>query len=258
MKLKGKTALVTGGAGGIGAEICRLFSKEGAKIFIADVNAEAAEQLAGQVAASANAIALDVSSESSWAAAAQRVEDDEVGLDILVNAAGISGFGNIDEIDYDFWSRFQKINADSIFLSVKSMLPLLRESQAATVLNMGSTLALKPNGQLPAYSAAKGSLRSATKSLALYFAENGDNIRCNAIHPGSTLTPMMEANLGNSSEERRANYQARIDIHPLGKVLGRITLPEDIANAALFLCSDDAAFITGVDLAVDGGATAFC
>ncbi|SIN65584.1 Enoyl-(Acyl carrier protein) reductase [Parasphingorhabdus marina DSM 22363] len=258
MKLKGKTALVTGAAGGIGAEVCRLFSKEGANIVVADIDADAAEQLAAQVADSAIAVALDVSSQSSWTAVAQRFEDDEVALDILVNAAGISGFGNIDEIDYAFWTRFQNINADSIFLSVKSMLPMLRKSQAASVLNMGSTLALKPNGQLPAYSAAKGSLRSATKSLALYFAENGDNIRCNAIHPGSTLTPMMEANLGNSSEERQANYQARIDIHPLGKVLGRITLPDDIAKAALFLCSDDATFITGVDLAVDGGATAFC
>lgn len=258
MKLNGQVALITGAAGGIGAVICKTFADEGALIVAADLDFEVAQRVANEVGNGAIAIQLDVSSENSWEALNNELKGKISKLDILVNGAGISGFGNIDQIDFEFWSRFQRINSDSVFLSVKNMLPLLRKSKAGSVINIGSTLALQPNAGLPAYSAAKGAMRSLTKSLALHFAENGDNIRCNTIHPGSTLTPMMEANLGDTQEERAANYQARIDSHPLGKVLGRIVLPKDIALAALFLASSDAAFITGVDLAVDGGATAFC
>jgi 3(or 17)beta-hydroxysteroid dehydrogenase len=258
MKLEGNIALVTGGAGGIGQSICALMIKEGAKVIVADCDLSAARGVASDLGDRATAIELDVASDISWRDALLQIDTQFPRLDILINSAGISGFGNIDQIDFEFWKKFQEINSDSIFLSVKHCLPMLRKAKAASIINIGSTQGLMPNPNLPAYSASKGALRALTKSLALHFAENGDNIRCNVIHPGSTLTPMMEANLGATEEERRRNYDLRIQAHPLGKVLGRIVLPEDIAKATLFLASSDAEFITGIDLAVDGGATAFC
>jgi 3(or 17)beta-hydroxysteroid dehydrogenase len=254
----GKTALVTGGAGGIGQIICGMLVAEGADVVIADQDAAAGGSLAAALSPQATVVELDVASEASWQAALRSIGANCERIDLLVNAAGISGFGNIDQLDFATWKRFQEVNSDSIFLSVKHCLPLLRNANAASIINIGSTQGLKPHPHLPAYAASKGAVRALTKSLALYFAENGDNIRCNSIHPGSTLTPMMEANLGDTEEQRQRNYALRIESHPLGKVLGRIVLPEDVAKAALFLASSDAEFITGVDLSVDGGATAFC
>ncbi|QTD57273.1 SDR family NAD(P)-dependent oxidoreductase [Parasphingorhabdus cellanae] len=258
MKLEENIALVTGGAGGIGQAICAMMISEGAKAIVADRDLSAARGVAQNLGDQAIAVELNVASAPSWLNALSQIETRFPRLDILVNSAGVSGFGNIDQIDFEFWKRFQEVNSDSVFLSVKHCLPMLRKAKAASIINIGSTQGLQPNPNLPAYSASKGALRALTKSLALHFADNGDNIRCNAIHPGSTLTPMMEANLGKTEEERQRNYDLRIQAHPLGKVLGRIVLPEDIAKAALFLASNDAEFITGIDLPVDGGATAFC
>lgn len=258
MKLAGHIALVTGGSGGIGEAICRSFCGEGATVWIADRDVAAASALADSLGSSARAVALDVADEGDWQALAAAIDGAHGRLDVLVNAAGISGFGAIDAIDFAFWSRFQRINADSIFLSVHSLRTLLERSPAAAIVNIGSTLALRPHAQLPAYSAAKGSLRALTRSLALYFADRGCNVRCNAVHPGSTLTPMMEANLGADPERREELYRQRVAAHPLGKALGRVVLPEDVAKAVLFLASDDSAFITGIDLPVDGGATCGC
>lgn len=256
MKLKGKIALVTGAAGGIGSEVARVFSSEGATIILADQATEDLALIAKEIGRDAMEIVLDVADEHSWKAAAAEIEQEFGRLDLLVNCAGISGFGHLDEIDYAFWSRFQRINADSVFHSIQALKHLLRRAEGgASIVNIGSTLALRTVAGMPSYAAAKAALRSLTKTAALHFAAVGENIRCNAIHPGSTRTPMMEANLPDDPELRAADLQRRMDLHPLAGALGRLIEPRDIALAALFLASDDAAFITGIDLPVDGGAT---
>ncbi|MEE4206266.1 MAG: SDR family oxidoreductase [Erythrobacter sp.] len=255
MKLAGKVALVTGSAGGIGAAVARLFVAEGARVICADIERSAVFALAEELGERVEGAVLDVGERAGWDRVAAGIEGRHGKLDVLVNNAGISGMGDIDSIDAAFWERFQRINADSIFHSVQAMAPLLRASDHASVVNVGSLLALRPSAALPAYCAAKASLRAQTKAYALHFAQKGEYVRVNAVHPGSTLTPMMEANLGSTKVERAANYAARVAVHPLGAATGRIVLPEDVAKAVLFLACEDSAFITGIDLPVDGGAS---
>lgn len=255
MKLAGKIALVTGAAGGIGTAIARLFAREGARLILADLSVTALDGLLGELGEAASGAALDVACPEQWDDLAARIAQTHGRLDVLVNNAGISGMGDLDSIDAAFWSRFQRINGDSIFHSVRALAPLLRRAEAASIVNIGSILALRPSPQLPAYSAAKASLRAQTKAYALHFAQRGEYIRCNAVHPGSTLTPMMEANLGTDPAEREERYRQRVAVHPLGAATGRIVLPDDVAKAVLFLACDDSAFVTGIDLPVDGGAT---
>jgi NAD(P)-dependent dehydrogenase (short-subunit alcohol dehydrogenase family) len=255
MKLAGKVALVTGAAGGIGAATARLLASEGAHVICADLARAGAEALAGELGERGEAALLDVASRDDWDRLAAAIGKRHGRLDVLVNNAGISGMGDLDSIDAAFWERFQRINGDSIFHSVQTMASLLRASGHASVVNVGSLLALRANPALPAYCASKASLRAQTKAYALHFAQGGDYVRVNAVHPGSTLTPMMEANLGDSEEERAANYARRVALHPLGAATGRIVLPEDVAKAVLFLACEDSAFITGIDLPVDGGAS---
>ena len=253
-RMKGGHVVITGGCGGIGGACAATFVREGASVHIIDMVRN--EPLLTQLGDRARFTEMDVSVEAQWQSLTQG-PDQGAPVDVLVNAVGISGLKNVEDADFAWWQRFQRINADSIFLSIHYLLPWLRAAPSAAIVNIGSTCAIRPTADLPAYSASKSAVRSLTKSVALHCAEKGYRIRCNAVHPGSTLTSMMEANLGTTAEERAANLQWRLDAHPYAKALGRLTQPQDIANAVLFLASEEAAFITGADLAVDGGATAF-
>ncbi len=254
-KLTNKTALVTGGSGGIGAAICELFVSEGAKVMIADIANEAGHHLADRLGPMAEFVPLDVTQPAAWTDISDRFDNDDAPLHCLINNAGISGLRNIEDADFEWWQRFLSVNADSVFLGIHTLLPALRRGEVSSIVNIGSTLALKANGELPAYCASKAAVRHLTKSVALYCAHRGDNIRCNAVHPGSTMTDMMKKNLGTDEQAQKAAMSARFAVHPFSKALGRIAAPQDIARAVLFLASDDSAFITGVDLPVDGGAT---
>jgi 3(or 17)beta-hydroxysteroid dehydrogenase len=251
-RFEGRHALVTGASGGIGAACVNALIREGARVHAIDLRSDAA--LLGGWADNVTFTKMDVADDDDWRALAASL-DANTPFEVLVNAAGISGMRNVEDADYAFWLRFQRINSDSAFLAIHHLMPWLKAATSAAIVNIGSTLALKPSGDLPAYSASKGALRNFTKSVALHCAHRGYRIRCNSVHPGSTLTPMMQANLGTTAEERHFNMEMRMRVHPYSKAIGRITLPEDVANAVLFLASDDAAFITGVDLPVDGGAT---
>lgn len=252
-RLSGKIALVTGGASGIGAAIATRFVAEGGTVVIGDVNDADGAILANALGPAAQFIRLDVTSEDDWQRAHMQIAESHGRLNILVNNAGISGLKSIDDADLAFWRRFQSVNAESVFLGIKTMLPLLRLGQPASIINMGSTLALKPAADLPAYSASKGALRNLTKSVALHCARRGEAIRCNAVHPGSVPTAMVARNLSESAA--KLSMEARMAAHPLAKALGRLAQPDDVAQAVLFLASDESSFITGIDLPVDGGAT---
>lgn len=255
MILNQSLAVVTGAAGGIGIAIAERFVSEGVRVILVDEDGAGLAKLGSRLGGNVIAAPMDVTDESAWERLALRLLDEPGRLEILVNCAGISGLNNIEDADFAFWRRFQSINADSVFLAIHYLLPVLKSAADAAIVNIGSTLALKGHADLPAYSASKGAVRNLTRSVALHCARAGYRIRCNSVHPGSTMTPMMAANLGSTEAEREANLSRRLASHPYGQVLGRLALPEDVANAVLFLVSEQAAYITGVDLPVDGGAT---
>lgn len=248
MRLEGKTAIVTGAATGIGKATVERFLQEGATVTGVDLANAPLEHERLEWAR------FDVSDESAWQALAATTFS-KGALDILVNNAGVSGLKSFDELDLDFWRRFQRVNVEAVLLGTQALYPALKRSGAASIVNIGSLLGLRPASIAPAYAASKGALINMTKSLALHFAERGELIRCNLVHPGSTLTEMMDKNLGSTEAEREANLQRRMAVHPLSKALGHLPMPEDMANAILFLASDEARYITGAQIPVDGGAS---
>lgn len=240
MRLAGKVALVTGAAGGIGAAIVALFRAEGATVIATD--------LAGT---GPGIEPLDVTVGSDWARLAAAIEEAHGRLDILVHNAGISGFVPLADLEPEAWQRFIETNAGSVYLGSRQLMPLLERAPSASLIAIGSTLGLRPAAPLPAYSAAKGAMRNLVKAIALDCARRGTRIRANCIHPGSTETPMMAANLKGDAE----GHARRLAAHPLCAAWGELVQPLDIARAALFLASDESRMITGIDLPVDGGAT---
>jgi len=244
MRLAGKTALITGAAGGLGAEIARRFREEGASVFVCDVNRAEGEKTAASMGAVF--LTLDVTSEESWKAALSSVLKRTGRLDILVNNAGINIRKNIEEMDVDSFDAMFAVNVKGPFLGIKHSLPIMRAAGGGVILNMSSICGLVGHRYTnEAYTAAKGALTLLTKSVAVRYAK--DNIRCNSIHPSTVETALVQAML--KDPERRAER--------LGEVpLGRLASATDVANAFVYLASDDASFINGVAFPVDGGLTA--
>jgi NAD(P)-dependent dehydrogenase (short-subunit alcohol dehydrogenase family) len=242
MRLAGKVALVTGAAGGIGAAIVNLFRTEGATVIATDL---AGPDGTGGVEP------LDVTQEAAWRAVGDRLASTHGRLDILVHNAGISGFVPLADLEEAAWHRFLDTNVGSAYLGTRLLMPLLEAAPSASIVAIGSTLALRPAWALPAYSASKGALSNLIKSIALDCARKATRIRANCVHPGSTETPLMAANMAGDPE----GYQRRMSVHPLCRGWDELIQPDDVARAVLFLASDDSRMITGVDLPVDAGAT---
>jgi 3-oxoacyl-[acyl-carrier protein] reductase len=245
MKLENKTAMVTGGASGFGAGIARKFVAEGARVLIADLNADAAETLAGELGALALARRVDVSDGDSVAALADAALATFGRLDILVNNAGVThlpmAMEEVTEADFD---RVLAVNVKSVYLTARALVPHFKAHRAGTILNIASTAAVSPRPRLSWYNASKGWLVTATKSMAVELAPFG--VRVNALNPVAGETPLLKSFMGEDTPEVRARFLATIP-------LGRFSTPADIGNAAAFLCSDEASMITGVALEVDGG-----
>jgi len=255
-RLDKKIGFVTGAGSGIGEQIARIFAQQGAHVVLADVRQDAAERVAGEIqAAGGNARAqqLDVAEESQIKAAIEQVVAREGRLDILVNNAGISHVGNILETSLEDWERVMRVNARGVFLcareTVRQMLAQL--PAGGVIINMSSVAAtIGVDRRLP-YSASKGAVLALTRSIAIDFVTQG--IRCNAICPGTVHTPFVEGylerNFAGHEDEARAQLHAR-------QPIGRMGRPDEIAYAALYLASDEAAFVTGSALVIDGGWTA--
>lgn len=249
MRLKDKVALITGAAMGIGEEIARRFAREGAWVFIADLNEKAAGEAVDKIrqqGGRAEALPLDVTDEASWVSAAGAVEAAAGGMDILVNNAGITKRQPLTELPVEDFDGIMAVNVRGPFLGVKHIIPVMRRGGGGSIVNMSSICGLighKYSGE--SYIVSKGAVTLMTKAVAVKYA--GDNIRCNSIHP-STADTAMARELFKDPEKKRE----RLEEIPLG----RLASLEDIANAALFLASDEASFITGVALPVDGGLTA--
>ncbi len=245
MRLLGKTAIVTGGASGFGAGIVRKFVAEGARVMIADINEEGAKELAGQFAGQAMAQKVDVSNADSVSAMAGAAIVGLGQVDIVVNNAGVTHLpGPLEDISEDEFDRVLAVNAKSVFLSAKYLVPHMKGRKNGVILNVASTAGVSPRPRLSWYNSSKGWMITATKSMAIELASFG--IRVNAINPVAGETPLLKTFMGEDTPQIRAKFLATIPI-------GRFSQPEDMGNAACFLCSDEASMITGVALEVDGG-----
>ncbi len=251
-RVEGKAALVTGGASGLGAESARLLAREGARVCLTDVQAERAEDVAGEItAAGGEAFALphDVASEADWERVMAEVRDRFGGLQILLNAAGVAGNGGaIAETSLDDWRRIQSINLDGSFLGVKYAMALMAEGDGGSIVNISSILGLVGLPKSAAYAASKGGVKLLTKAAAVECARFGVPVRVNSIHPGFIDTPMVQSRLQSPDGDRMARLIENVQ-GPLGQ-------PSDIAEGVLYLASDAARFVTGSELVIDGGMTA--
>lgn len=248
MRLKDKIAIVTGAASGFGAEIARQYAAEGAKVAVADINAAGAQAVAGSLGDSAIAVTCDVSRRADIDALVAATLKRFGRIDIVVNNAGWTHRNqpllDVDEATFD---KVYDINVKSIFHMVHAVVPLMRGQKSGVILNVGSTAGIRPRPGLTWYNSSKGAVNLMSKSLAVELGP--DNIRVNAICPVMGATGLLEAFMGMpDTPENRKKFIATIP-------MGRLSEPLDIARAAVFLASDDAAFITGVEFPVDGGRT---
>lgn len=245
-RLEGKVALITGGALGIGLKTAERFAEEGASVAIADLLVEEGQRAAEALGADAVFINLDVTDEAGWQTAIQTIKAKYGRLDVLVNNAGISPFGTIQDTPYDLWKKVMAVNADSVFLGCKSAIGLMRKTGGGAIINLSSMVGIRSDANLAAYSASKGAVRLLTKSVALHAAPY--KIRCNSVHPGGVQTRMLDDFLGVLPDKDAAMKMVTQQVP-----LGRVGQPEDVANAIVYLASDEASWVTGIEFCVDGG-----
>jgi 3(or 17)beta-hydroxysteroid dehydrogenase len=249
-RMADKAGLITGGASGIGFATAERFLTEGARVVITDVAEDKGTSAAGRLGPAARFLPHDVTSEQSW----DRVMADAIaflgGLDVLVNAAGIMIYADIEEGSFETWQRTLAVNLDGTFLGCREAVRAMRD-RGGSIINLSSTSGLIGHRETPAYDASKGGVRLLTKSVALHCAHKGYSIRCNSVHPGGTRTPMVmdhiEAQPDPAAEERK--WVASLP-------LGRMAEPEEIASLILYLASDESSFVTGAEFPIDGGKTA--
>ncbi len=245
MRLKDKTAIVTGAGSGFGKGISMRFAKEGARVGVVDINAEAAREVASQIGNSAFAMEADVSIDRDVSRMVQEALDRWGQLDILVNNAGTTHRNQpMTEVTEEEYERIFAVNVKSVYLSAKHIVPVMKKQGFGVILNVASTAGVRPRPGLVWYNTSKGAMMTATKAMAIELA--GEKIRVNAINPVAGETGMLHLFMGEDTPEKRAQFISSIP-------LGRLSLPEDMANAALFLCSDEAEMITGLCMEVDGG-----
>ena len=248
MRVAGKVALISGGAGGIGAATAKLLAKEGAAVVIADLlddEGRATETSIAKSGGRALFVNLDVTSEDSWNSAVQFAVSSFGKLDILVNNAGVSHRTGVEKTTSEAWDNVMDVNAKGVFLGTKAAIPEMRKAGGGSIINISSIYGMVGSVTSAAYHASKGAVRIFNKSTAIQYAS--ENIRANSVHPGFVDSPMTRTHHDkpNIHEERVAKMP-----------LGRMGLPEDIAAGILYLASDESSFVTGAELVIDGGMTA--
>ena len=246
MRLKDKVALISGAARGMGAVEAKLFAAEGASVVIGDILEDEGRQVAADINAeggSARFINLDVTSEADWQAAVDLAVSEFGKLNVLVNNAGIGGTHFLGDMSKKAWDAIMDVNSTGVYLGTVAAIPAMRNAGGGSIINISSQLGIvgADTGH-PAYQASKGSVRIFTKSIAIHHAQ--DNIRCNSVHPGPIETPMTQ-NMKDNKE-----FGAKM----LSKIpMGRVGQPEEVAYGVLYLASDEASYVTGSELVIDGG-----
>jgi NAD(P)-dependent dehydrogenase (short-subunit alcohol dehydrogenase family) len=253
-RLGGKVALVTGAARGIGEAIARLFVGNGAFVYVTDLADDRGNGVARSLGANARYLHLDVREESEWQRVTAQILEDKGALDVVVNNAGVTGFesGAVvhdpEHASLESWHQVHRTNLDGVFLGCKYAIRSMRRKGTGSIINVSSRSGLVGIPGAAAYASSKAAVRNHTKTVALYCAEQGLKIRCNSIHPAAILTPMWEPMLG-TGPERDARMHAFVQDTPLR----RFGTPDEVAAVALLLASDEAAYMTGAELSVDGG-----
>lgn len=247
-KLNEAICVVTGGARGIGRAICAAFHAEGGKVVLTDIDDKAGQESAETIGC--DYLHLDVRSEADWEALAEQVPR----ADVVVNNAGVTGFEagvaphDPEHASLQDWRAVHAVNTDGTFLGCRYALRAMREAQKGAIINISSRSGLVGIPGAAAYAASKAAIRNHSKSVALYAAQQGWQVRCNSIHPAAVLTPMWEPMLGDGPE-REANMAALVADTPLK----RFGTPEEVAALALYLASDESGYMTGAELTLDGG-----
>ena len=250
MKVKDKVIMVTGAGGGLGSEMARLLCNNGAKVWLTDLDSEKGQAAADDISAAggfARFLKMDVTSEDDWNHAIQTAVENCGRLDVLVNNAGINIRKPVEEMSIDEWCTMMRVNTGSAFLGCKYAIPVMRNQGGGAIINTSSVCGLIGHKYTPeAYTASKGAVTMLTKAIASRYAKDG--IRCNSIHPSTVDTPFVQVLF--QDPQRKAER--------LGEVpLGRLATAADVANAVLYLASDEASFINGVALPIDGGVTCY-
>jgi 3(or 17)beta-hydroxysteroid dehydrogenase len=253
-RVKGKTALVTGAASGIGTAIAVLLAEQGAEVVVADISEVAGLEIADEINSNGGKAyfqLLDVTDEASWAQASAAVVERCGKLDILVNNAGITERGNTEDISFSDWKAVIDVNLHGVFLGTQAAIKTMKGTGGGSVINIASIEGMIGDADLSAYTAAKGGVRTFTKSSALLCAREGYKIRINSINPGVIRTALLDAHLANF-EDSDEEYERLACKHPIG-FLGS---PDDVAYGVLYLASDESNFVTGSEIVIDGGYTA--
>jgi len=247
MRVKDKIALVTGGASGLGHAAAELLKREGATVYAGDINPDG-ERIARGIGA--HFLHLDVTDEASWTETVTAIDSAHGRIDILINNAGISPHDTVENFELDEFRRIHGIVLEGIALGCKAVIPSMKKSAAAAIVNTSSVAGMIGTTNYLSYGAAKAGVTNVTKSTAMYCARRGYPIRCNSVHPGSIDTPILDAD--------KAKYGAdkALSVRAASIPVGRVGRAEEVAYAMLFLASDEASFITGAELVVDGGFTA--
>jgi NAD(P)-dependent dehydrogenase (short-subunit alcohol dehydrogenase family) len=250
MRLAGRRALITGAGRGIGRGIASRMAEHGARVAVADIDAEAAGEVAKAIGEAAIAIALDVTDAAAWAGAVDAADRAFGGLDVLVNNAGICIPGSVESLAEADWDRTMDVDLKSVFLGCRAALPVLARSAPAAIVNISSISGLVAGANMAAYNAAKAGVLLLTKSVALHAARKGYGVRCNSVAPAFIDTGMVDdLAKGGDPALLRAKLAAQIP-------LGRIGTVDDVALAVIYLASEESAFMTGAEIKLDGGLSA--
>lgn len=254
-RLSGKLALVTGGAQGVGQAIAVAIAREGGRVLITDINGEGAAAAAREIdgefgPGTASSMRHDVANEADWADAVDYARSQLGGLSVLVNNAGILQIGSVEDFSLEGWRRGMAINADSVFLGCKAALSLMRDHQPGSIVNISSISALVASHNFANYNASKAAVWMLSKSVALHCARKGWDIRCNSVHPTFIKTSMLdEYTVGRDPDMVMEKLAKQVPI-------GRLGAPEEVAQAVVYLASDESRFMTGAELKLDGGISA--
>lgn len=256
-RVQGKKALITGAAQGLGAAQAMMLARHGAQVLLADINAAGAAAQAEAInaelgAGTAHSVALDVTQEDQWIAAVEAAAELMGGLSVLVNNAGVGVRGNIETCTLADWQRGFAINVDSVFLGCQKALPLMKESQPGSIINISSIAGLIASDTMPGYNASKAAVWMLSKSVALYCAKMGWDIRSNSVHPTFIDTPILDGMVVSTGKSKEVIMDKLARQIPLK----RVGHPDDIANGVLYLASDESRFMTGAELKLDGGISA--
>ncbi|GER06138.1 short-chain dehydrogenase [Iodidimonas muriae] len=249
-RLLGKTALITGAGAGLGRAIALIFAQQGAKVICTDINEESVRIVAQEIGPNALALHHDVTDEAQWTDVIAQSCAHFGGLDILVNNAGIGNMGSVENTSTEDWRQMHAVDLDSVFFGCRAAMAALKNSKSAAIVNISSVAGLIADGNLAAYCSAKAAVRHFSKSVALHCAHNKYPIRCNSVHPAFIDTAILDDVVPGMPRDILVEKLARQN------PMKRLGDPNDVAYAVLYLASDEAKFVNGAELAIDGGLSA--